>query len=84
MFGPGRALNALVGGPKVVNAILAFMLVMHALESLYTLSLCRRHKTPFAVGAQYVLATLALGFAAWIPLRKRIQNARIESIMKGE
>ncbi|KAF6756609.1 hypothetical protein DFP72DRAFT_272778 [Ephemerocybe angulata] len=56
----------------------------HVFESLYTLSLCYKHSTPFFVGLQYVGATLVLGYPIWSALRKRIQNARIESVMKIE
>ncbi|KAG7449207.1 uncharacterized protein BT62DRAFT_669993 [Guyanagaster necrorhizus] len=57
---------------------------IHALESLYTLHLCRKHHTGLVVGAQYVFFTLILGFNVWVDLRKRIQAARIESVMKVE
>ncbi|EIN06851.1 hypothetical protein PUNSTDRAFT_121903 [Punctularia strigosozonata HHB-11173 SS5] len=81
---PGFRLRQLVGGDSVVRGFWIFMVTVHALESLYTLSLCRRHRTGFVVGAQYVLYTLVFGFPGWRDLRKRIQAARIESIMKGE
>ncbi|KAF8828501.1 hypothetical protein HHX47_DHR3000266 [Lentinula edodes] len=32
----------------------------------------------------YILATIACGYPIWTDLRKRIQNARIESVMKVE
>lgn len=34
--------------------------------------------------ALYVFSTLICGFTVWVDLRKRIQNARIESVMKVE
>jgi hypothetical protein len=34
--------------------------------------------------AQYIITTLILGFPTWISLRKRIQAARIDSVMKVE
>lgn len=34
--------------------------------------------------AQYVITTLILGYPTWISLRKRIQAARIDSVMKVE
>ncbi|KJA15915.1 hypothetical protein HYPSUDRAFT_47975 [Hypholoma sublateritium FD-334 SS-4] len=55
---------------------------LHSLEALYTYSLCRRHSTGLAVGAQYVLATALYGFPIWTHLRKMIQAARIDSVMK--
>ncbi|ESK88308.1 hypothetical protein Moror_14830 [Moniliophthora roreri MCA 2997] len=58
--------------------------VTHAFEALYTYILCRRHKTGFVVGAQYVIATLFSGGYIWLDLRRRIQDARIDSVMKVE
>ena len=34
--------------------------------------------------AQYWLATLALGFPVFTDMRRQVQDARIESIMKGK
>ncbi|KAH9847773.1 hypothetical protein C2E23DRAFT_863142 [Lenzites betulinus] len=62
----------------------SLLIVLHGLESLYMLHLCRKHRTGFVVGAQYWLATLALGFPAWTHMRRQVQAARIESIMKGK
>ena len=77
--------------------------VVHTLESLYTFSLCKSHRTGFVVGvssgliliytklttsafwqALYTLSTIIFGYPVWVDLRKRIQNARIESVMKVE
>ncbi|KAJ3757206.1 hypothetical protein EV360DRAFT_95352 [Lentinula raphanica] len=58
--------------------------VGHVLEAMYTASLCRRHGTGFGVGIVYVCATLVCGYHIWRDLRKRIQDARIESVMKVE
>ena len=74
---------------------------IHALESLYTLSLCLKHSTGVLVGVsrpciivqnerglnvcpqlQYVGATFIFGMPIWASLRKRIQSARIDSVMK--
>jgi len=74
--------------PYVVRGLLQFswgiLVVSHGLESIYTYSLCRRHGTGFLAGAAYVVATLTFGFPIWRDLRKRIQAARIESVMKIE
>ncbi|THG96528.1 hypothetical protein EW026_g5322 [Hermanssonia centrifuga] len=64
--------------------IWGFMISVHALESLYTLSLCRKHHTGVVVGAMYVLATFAFGFPVFVDFRKRVQAIRIDSIMKGK
>ncbi|KAI0631407.1 hypothetical protein C8Q77DRAFT_1074502 [Trametes polyzona] len=60
------------------------VVVFHGLESLYTLHLCRKHRTGYIVGLQYWLATLALGYPVWADMRRQVQAARIESIMKGQ
>ncbi|KAJ2918931.1 hypothetical protein MD484_g1547, partial [Candolleomyces efflorescens] len=59
-----------------------FTVVAHVLESLYTVSLCWKHSTPFFVGLQYVGATLYFGLPIWSSMRKRVQAARIDSVMK--
>ncbi|KAJ3770136.1 hypothetical protein FB446DRAFT_745193 [Lentinula raphanica] len=56
----------------------------HVFEAMYTASLCRRHGTGLGVGTAYVCATLVCGYHIWRDLRKRIQDARIESVMKVE
>lgn len=58
------------------------ILVLHSLESLYAFSLCWKHSTGFLVGALYVLSTFACGMPIWKSLRRRIQAARIDSVMK--
>jgi len=79
-----RTLSDAVGGFPTVLRVLQITAVAHVLESIYTVLLCKRHRTPFYVGTAYVLSTLLLGFPAWAALRKRIQAARIESVMKVE
>jgi len=58
------------------------IVVAHSLESLYTFSLCWKHSTGFLVGAQYVLSAWVCGIPIWQNLRRRIQAARIDSVMK--
>jgi len=60
------------------------IVLAHTLESMYTFSLCWKHSSGFVVGAQYVLSTFVFGFPIWSSLRKRIQDARIDSVMKVE
>ncbi|KAK7039398.1 DUF2470 domain-containing protein [Favolaschia claudopus] len=57
---------------------------IHTTEGLYTLSLCWRHGASFFVSVAYFIATFFIGWPAWSDLRKRIQTARIESVMKVE
>ncbi|KAG7086651.1 hypothetical protein E1B28_002590 [Marasmius oreades] len=61
---------------------LKFVVGLHAFESLYTVRLCQKHKTGFVVGMQYVLSTLFAGVFVIGNLRRRIQAARIDSVMK--
>ncbi|EAU81699.1 hypothetical protein CC1G_02715 [Coprinopsis cinerea okayama7 len=73
----------LVGADKLATNFWS-ILVVHAFESLYTIHLCRKHSTGFLVGAQYALSTVAFGWPIWSNLRRRIQNERIDSVMKVE
>ncbi|KAF8631670.1 hypothetical protein AX17_005071 [Amanita inopinata Kibby_2008] len=69
-------------GASIVRAVFYITTVFHALESLYTWSLCKRHQAGFPVTAMYVASTFLCGFPVWKDLRKRIQTARIDSVMK--
>jgi len=82
LMAPSRVINAFVGGWSTVQYGVWTLVVIHILESLYTLSLCIKAKTGFRVGFLYVLHTLFSGLYVWKDLRKRIQAARIESVMK--
>ncbi|KAJ6632458.1 hypothetical protein B0H10DRAFT_1938071 [Mycena sp. CBHHK59/15] len=82
LFAPARLVHTYVQGP-LLSGIWVFMVVLHALESLYTYSLTRKHAT-FSTGVAYILGTLAFGFPIWVDMRKRIQAARINSVMKIE
>ncbi|KAI0773104.1 hypothetical protein BD413DRAFT_603516 [Trametes elegans] len=83
LYAPANALRAIL--PQGMFTF-AWSLVFgfHGLESLYTLYLCKKHRTPFFVGLQYWLATLALGYPVFSDMRHQVQEARIESIMKGK
>lgn len=70
-------------GESIVQGAFKTAIAIHALESLYTLSICRKH-TGFVVGTLYTAGTVLLGFCMWVDLRKRIQKARIDSVMKIE
>ncbi|KII84861.1 hypothetical protein PLICRDRAFT_179191 [Plicaturopsis crispa FD-325 SS-3] len=84
LFAPGRQLVGAVGGWVTVKISWWILGVAHSLEALYTTSLVWRHNAPFPVAAKWVLSTLAFGYPTWSELRKRIQAARIESVMKIE
>ncbi|PFH48538.1 hypothetical protein AMATHDRAFT_65255 [Amanita thiersii Skay4041] len=78
--GVGSWLVHWIGVGKVQWATGIFV-VLHCLESLYTWSLCKKHTGP-NVGTMYIVGTLMCGFPMWKDLRKRIQDARINSVMK--
>jgi len=81
LFAPARFVAAHVPGP-FLTFMWAGMLSTHVVEALWVLSLVRKHAGNFTVGAGYVLGTLAFGVPVLQDLRKRIQAARIESVMK--
>jgi len=79
---PVRWLRATVGGDRTIVGIWWFVAIVHGLESLYALSLCRRHRTGWVNGILFVFATLLVGAPIWVDMRRRIQRMRIESINK--
>ncbi|KAJ7119690.1 hypothetical protein C8R44DRAFT_672585 [Mycena epipterygia] len=81
LFAPARLVHSYVQG-TLLACIWAFMLVIHGLQGLYTFTLTRKHAGNFTTGAAYVLGALAFGFPVWVDMRRRIQAARIESVMK--
>jgi len=83
LFDPARAVSAHIGGYSTMKMAWQGTSIIHALESLYILSLCKKH-TGFVLGAIYVFNTFVFGFPILIDMRKRIQEARIESVMKVE
>ncbi|KAJ7083984.1 hypothetical protein B0H15DRAFT_849645 [Mycena belliarum] len=78
---PARFLYPYLKGLPITGAW-GLVFVMHSLEALYILSLARKHTGNFPTGAAYVLGTLMFGFPIWVAMRRRIQAARIESVMK--
>jgi len=71
-------------GVGILRVFSNILFSVHALESLYTFHLCRKHHTGFSLGALYVASTFLCGFPVWTNLRKNIQAARIGSVMKVE
>ncbi|KAJ6552084.1 hypothetical protein DFH09DRAFT_1248749 [Mycena vulgaris] len=78
---PARFFHLYVQGTPLA-CIWVIGLAIHVLEGLYTFKLARRHTGTFMIGAAYVLGTLVFGFPIWVDMRRRIQAARIESVMK--
>ncbi|KAJ7935557.1 hypothetical protein B0H13DRAFT_2226973 [Mycena leptocephala] len=56
----------------------------HALNTVYTLSLCWKHRIPFGATAAYAGMTMFTGFHTWVDLKKRIREARIDAARKIE
>ncbi|KAK7039411.1 DUF2470 domain-containing protein [Favolaschia claudopus] len=81
LFAPARFVYTYVNGATLAG-IWAFMVVLHVSEALYVVSLVRKHAGNFPTAAVYVLGTLGFGFPFLVDLRRRIQAARIESVMK--
>ncbi|KAI0804750.1 hypothetical protein BC629DRAFT_1283121 [Irpex lacteus] len=71
-------------GPKAIAYLWGISFGIHALEGLYTLHLCRKHKTPLGASLLYFFSTVVCGFTVWAHFRKRVQEARIDSILKGQ
>ncbi|CCM00552.1 uncharacterized protein FIBRA_02586 [Fibroporia radiculosa] len=67
-----------------VTASWGMVVVMHGSEALYSLALCKKHRTPLVTGMLYTLGTALLGLPILSELRRQAQTARIESVMKGK
>ncbi|KAJ7896273.1 hypothetical protein B0H14DRAFT_2678905 [Mycena olivaceomarginata] len=81
IFAPARFVYSYVNG-TLLASIWGFMFSAHALEALWVFSIVRKHAGNFSTGAGYVLGTLVFGFPFLFDLRRRIQTARIDSVMK--
>jgi len=80
----GRVLKSTVGGPLTLRWIWTFAITVHASEGIYAALLTRKHQMPLLIAILYISAISLFGFPVLLDLRKRIQDARIESIMKGQ
>jgi len=81
---PGSYMHNYLGGMPTFKLIWTITFAVHSLEAFYTLILVRRHKTGFLLGAAYCFSTVLLGIPVWSEIRKRVQKARIDSIMKDK
>ncbi|KAJ7027514.1 hypothetical protein C8F04DRAFT_1266911 [Mycena alexandri] len=59
----------------------SIMVGLHALESLYTMSLCIKYKASLKTTLAYVATTFFVGLPTWRDLRKR---ARAQSVIKSD
>ncbi|KAJ7485089.1 hypothetical protein B0H11DRAFT_2018090 [Mycena galericulata] len=81
LFLPAQFLYPYIQG-LVLTGSWTILIVLHSLEALYISTLARKHAGSFGTGAGYVLGTLAFGFPVLLDMRRRIQAARIDSVMK--
>jgi len=84
LWSPGHFIFNSIG-KMGMNRIGLTAAVTHVLQTLYCAYLCSKHQTGIFVGLQYTLSTFFCGFFILVPLRKRIQRARIDSVtLKGD
>ncbi|KAF7361503.1 DUF2470 domain-containing protein [Mycena sanguinolenta] len=76
LLAPAQLLRSYVLSQKTFGYIWWIAIGLHGLESLYTLSLCVRHKVPFMVSLKYWLATVFIGFPVWMDLHRRIKSGK--------
>ncbi|KAF7340790.1 DUF2470 domain-containing protein [Mycena sanguinolenta] len=76
LFAPAQLLRSYILSQKTFGYILWIVIGLHGLESLYTLSLCVRHKAPFMVSLKYWIATVIIGFPVWMDLHRRIKSGK--------
>ncbi|KAI0044564.1 hypothetical protein FA95DRAFT_1597317 [Auriscalpium vulgare] len=69
--------------PILLNLSWGFVALAHSGEALWTVRLARKHRMPLTVAVSYVLTVFVFGYPVLFDLRRRIQTARIDSIMKG-
>ncbi|KAK7028394.1 DUF2470 domain-containing protein [Favolaschia claudopus] len=81
LFAPAHFLRSYI--PQNIFKILwpAF-LAFHGSSVLYTWHLCRKHRAPIGVTLGYLCSAFYIGVPVWLDLRRQIQDARIESVMK--
>ncbi|KAI5116910.1 hypothetical protein M0805_000805 [Coniferiporia weirii] len=72
----------IVGGRTVLKVFCLASGVVHIAQAIYVQRLCVKHRTGFSVGFKYVLSTFLFGYTVLVPFRRKIQKARIDSIMK--
>ncbi|KAJ7187015.1 hypothetical protein C8R46DRAFT_1058590 [Mycena filopes] len=81
LFAPARFVHHYVHG-TLLAVIWGFMCSIHAAETVYTVSMMRKHAGNFSTGLGYIAGTIAFGFPIVMDMRRRIQAARIDSVMK--
>jgi len=73
-----------IGGSRTIRVIWFMTTAIHLGEAIYVQRLCIKHRTSFDVALKYVSSSFLFGFPVLIPLLRKIQQARIDSIMKSD
>ncbi|KAH7923683.1 hypothetical protein BV22DRAFT_566183 [Leucogyrophana mollusca] len=81
LFTPARWLKQATGMTFSANSILGGTIVIHAVEALYTYSLCKKYVKGGFLTAAHLLLTVVFGYPVLATLKRRVQVARIESII---
>jgi len=81
LFAPAQFLYPYIRG-LILPASWILVAVLHSIEAAFIASVARKHAGSFSTGAAYVLGTLVFGFPVMMDMRRRIQAARIDSVMK--
>ncbi|KAG8217081.1 hypothetical protein J3R82DRAFT_5105 [Butyriboletus roseoflavus] len=84
VFMPAHTILGVLGFQPFLRTIVQTTAAIHGLETLYTWYLCGRYVEGPFVTAAYLSATAVVGFPIWADLKKRVQEKRIESVMKAE
>ncbi|KAG2087919.1 uncharacterized protein F5147DRAFT_727407 [Suillus discolor] len=83
-FSPAHAFRNATGLGLSFRTACAIFCTIHGAETFYTWSLCRQYVKGAIVTAAYVGSTMMLGYPIWSDLKRRVQQKRIESVMKAE
>jgi len=66
-----------------IRPLWCFVFIAHSMEGFYAGSLARKHNMPWHIAMAWVGTVTIFGFPVLLRLHRLIQQARIESIMKG-
>ncbi|KAG2367581.1 hypothetical protein BDR07DRAFT_1271768 [Suillus spraguei] len=83
-FSPAHAFRNTTGLGLSFQTACAIFCTAHGAEALYTWSFCRHYVKGAIVTAAYVGCTMIFGYPVCMDLKRRIQQKRIESVMKVE
>lgn len=83
-FSPAHAFKKATGLGVSFRTACAIFVTIRGAETLCTWSLCKQYVKGVVVTGAYVGCTMIFGFPMWIDLKRRVQQKRIESVMKVE